>query len=66
MIVEDEGDAVINWTDDEVDNSQVFQGSTQEFQEYLRRSSEIRSNEVYHQLRADLVEHIWAHYDHDE
>ncbi|KAJ9551823.1 hypothetical protein OSB04_015868 [Centaurea solstitialis] len=65
MIVEDEGD-MINWIDEEVDNSrQIFQGSTHEFQEYFQRNSEIRSNEVHHQLCADLVEHIWSNRDYD-
>ncbi|KAJ9556109.1 hypothetical protein OSB04_010723 [Centaurea solstitialis] len=66
MIVEDEGDMMINWIDEEVDNStQIFQGSTHEFQEYLQRNSEICSNEVHHQLRADLVEHIWSNRDYE-
>ncbi|KAI3664965.1 hypothetical protein L6452_43580 [Arctium lappa] len=66
MIVEDEGDVLINWVDDETDNStQAFQGSTHEFQEYLQRNSEMRSNEMHHQLRADLVEYIWLNRDYE-
>ena len=57
---------MINWIDEKVDNStQIFQGFTHEFQEYLQRNSEIRSNEVHHQLRADLVEHIWSNRDYE-
>ena len=36
MIVEDEGDMMSDWIDEEVDNpTQIFQGSTIEFQKYL-------------------------------
>ncbi|XP_042449219.1 uncharacterized protein LOC122034161 [Zingiber officinale] len=61
MIIEDEGDAVSNWMGDEENHpTRVKQGSTLEFQEYLRRNCELRDSETHHQLRADLVEHIWA------
>ncbi|XP_042404757.1 putative nuclease HARBI1 [Zingiber officinale] len=63
MIIENEGDAVVNWSDDERDSqSQIFQCSTQEFQAYIRRNYELRDNQLHHQLRADLVEYIWARY----
>ncbi|XP_042441160.1 uncharacterized protein LOC122026452 [Zingiber officinale] len=63
MIIENEGDAVVNWSDDEGDSqSQIFQGSTQEFQAYIRRNYELRDNQLHHKLRADLVEYIWARY----
>ncbi|XP_042425671.1 uncharacterized protein LOC122013448 [Zingiber officinale] len=56
MIIENEGYAVVNWSDDEGDSqSQIFQGSTQEFQAYIRRNYELRDNQLHHQLRADLV-----------
>ena len=36
MIVEDEGAKMCDWIDEDVDNlTQIFQGSTHEFQEYL-------------------------------
>ncbi|KAI3673445.1 hypothetical protein L6452_39564 [Arctium lappa] len=39
MIVEDESDIVLNWTDDDLhDDTQIFQGSTNEFQQYLQRT----------------------------
>ncbi|XP_042432916.1 uncharacterized protein LOC122019525 [Zingiber officinale] len=63
MIIENERDAVVNWSDDEGDSqSQIFQGSTQEFQAYIRRNYELHDNQLHHQLRADLVEYIWARY----
>ncbi|XP_019182762.1 PREDICTED: uncharacterized protein LOC109177765 isoform X1 [Ipomoea nil] len=61
MIVEDEGDAIANWVDDMGGAlAPASQGSTQEFQEYLHRYSNLCDSQVHHQLRADLVEHIWA------
>ncbi|XP_042410284.1 uncharacterized protein LOC121999705 [Zingiber officinale] len=61
MIIEDEGDAVSNWMGDEENHlTPVKQGSTPEFQEYIWRNCELRDSETHHQLRADLVEHIWA------
>ncbi|XP_042423546.1 uncharacterized protein LOC122011206 [Zingiber officinale] len=63
MIIENERDAVVNWSNDEGDSqSQIFQGSTQQFQAYIRRNYELRDNQLHHQLRADLVEYIWARY----
>ncbi|XP_042465657.1 uncharacterized protein LOC122048118 [Zingiber officinale] len=63
MIIENEGDAVVNWSDDEgASQSQIFEGSTQEFQAYIRRNYELRDNQLHHQLRADVVEYIWARY----
>ena len=60
MIVEDEGDAITNWGDDEGEPSiPVSRGPTQEFQQYLRRHAELRDQEVHHRLRSDLVEYIW-------
>ena len=59
MIVEDEGHAISIWDRDERDTFEANQGSTPEFQEYLRRNSELRDSQVHHQLRHDLVEHIW-------
>ncbi|XP_042385758.1 uncharacterized protein LOC121977233 [Zingiber officinale] len=68
MIVEDEGDAVRNWSDEDSNDplTQINQGSTEEFREYIRKNCELRDNQVHHQLRVDLVEHIWTHYDCDE
>ncbi|XP_042380436.1 protein ALP1-like [Zingiber officinale] len=61
MIIEDEGEAVSNWMGDEENHPmRVKQGSTPEFQEYFWRNCELRDSETHHQLRADLVEHIWA------
>ncbi|EEF30327.1 conserved hypothetical protein [Ricinus communis] len=60
MIVEDEGDAITNLDDDDKDTMiLVNQAPVQGFQHYLQRSTELRDGEVHHQLRSDLVEHIW-------
>ncbi|XP_073138048.1 protein ANTAGONIST OF LIKE HETEROCHROMATIN PROTEIN 1-like [Henckelia pumila] len=60
MIIEDEGGHVIDWYNDEADElAQPILGSNRGFQDYLRTNSELRDTQVHHQLRADLVEHIW-------
>ncbi|XP_042460875.1 uncharacterized protein LOC122044545 [Zingiber officinale] len=49
MIIENDGDAVIYWSDDKGDpQSQIFQGSTQEFQAYIRRNYELRDNQLHY------------------
>ncbi|XP_075506796.1 uncharacterized protein LOC142543185 [Primulina tabacum] len=66
MIVEDGGIHVTNWYNDEGDEpAQPIQGSNRGFHEYLRTNSEIRDTHVHHQLRADLVEHIWSQYNNN-
>ncbi|XP_075483787.1 uncharacterized protein LOC142523941 [Primulina tabacum] len=66
MIVEYEGVHVTNWYNDEADEpAQPVQGSNRGFHEYLRTNSEIRDTHVHHQLRADLVEHIWSQYNNN-
>ena len=67
MIVEDEGEMIMNWLDDDGDDVvQPVQGGTQDFQEFLRRNSMLRDTQVHHQLRHDLVEHIWPHFNNNE
>ncbi|XP_075478959.1 protein ANTAGONIST OF LIKE HETEROCHROMATIN PROTEIN 1-like [Primulina tabacum] len=66
MIVEDEGCNVTNWSNDEGDEpTQPVEGSNRGFHDYLRRNSELRDSQVHHQLRADLVEHIWTEYNNN-
>ncbi|XP_074556855.1 protein ANTAGONIST OF LIKE HETEROCHROMATIN PROTEIN 1-like [Curcuma longa] len=66
MIVEDEGAHVTNWYDDEGDEpAQPIHGSNRGFQDYLQTNSELRDTQVHHQLRADLVEHIWGLYNNN-
>lgn len=61
MIIEDEGEAAITWSDlDSPPTATINVGSTQEFQAYLQNYTKLRSREKHHQLRADLVEHIWT------
>ncbi|XP_073045717.1 uncharacterized protein [Primulina eburnea] len=66
MIVEDEGHAISMWDFEERDNFIANQGSTIEFDEYLRRNTELRDSHMHHQLRHDLVEHIWETCRRDE
>ena len=40
----------------------VTQVSIQNFQHYLKRNAKLRDREVHHQLRRDLVEHIWERF----
>ncbi|XP_042408037.1 uncharacterized protein LOC121997600 [Zingiber officinale] len=66
MIVEDEGDHVTNWYNEEGDEpAQPIHGSNRVFQDYLRTNSELRDTQVHHQLRVDLVEHIWGQYNNN-
>ncbi|XP_042415432.1 protein ALP1-like [Zingiber officinale] len=66
MIVEDEGGHVTNWYSEEGDEpTQPIHGSNRGFQDYLRTNSELRDTQVHHQLRADLVEHIWGQYNNN-
>ncbi|XP_042410160.1 protein ALP1-like [Zingiber officinale] len=66
MIVEDEGGHMINWYNDKGDEpAQPIHGSNRGFQDYLRTNSELRDTQVHHQLRADLVEHIWGQYNNN-
>ena len=38
----------------------VSREQTAPFYEFLARNKKIRSTETYHQLRNDLVEHLWS------
>ena len=72
MIIEDEGEAAHNWSSDSsfqrdaVPPPSYDMGSPYEFQEYIRRRCELRDREMHHQLRHDLVEHLWERYGSDE
>ncbi|XP_073025254.1 uncharacterized protein [Primulina eburnea] len=66
MIVEYERGHVTNWYNDEGDEAaQPIYGSNRGFQDYLRTNSELRDTQVHHQLRVDLVEHIWRQYNNN-
>lgn len=62
MIVEDEGDAITDWSDDEdvpvPEPANI--GPTPDFEAHLQRFKNVHNNEAHHALRADLMEHIWA------
>lgn len=61
MIVEDEGDAITDWSDDEGEEPEpANHGPTVDFEEHLARFRNIRNNEAHHALRNDLMEHIWS------
>ncbi|KAI3706770.1 hypothetical protein L6452_24726 [Arctium lappa] len=63
MIIENEGISATSWSDDHEDPPiPVSQGPVQQFQQYLQMNAEIRDCSVHHQLRADLVEHIWERF----
>ena len=63
MIVEDEGT---------VDPDECFQNGgnnvepshdhTVDFDEFIVKHKEIRNQETHHQIRQDLVEHLWQHH----
>lgn len=65
MIIEDEGDMSSDWMDEvninESSNNKdphIIQGSVGEFNDYLMRG--FQDKEKHHQLRANLVEHVWS------
>ena len=63
MIVEDERDVIRNWDDDDEEPTiPVTQGLVENFHHYLQRNAKLRDWEVHHQLRSDLVEHIWERF----
>ncbi|GJY56454.1 ALP1-like protein isoform X1 [Tanacetum coccineum] len=60
MIVENEGNAISEWSDDEGDPPiSVRNGSVEAFNRYIKRRAELRDKLVHNQLRSDLVQHIW-------
>ncbi|KAI3736104.1 hypothetical protein L6452_15637 [Arctium lappa] len=60
MIVENEGNAISVWSDDDGDPpTRVRNGSVEAFNRYIQRSAEVRDKLIHNQLRSDLVEHIW-------
>lgn len=74
MIIEDEGDTASDWADElnanESSNNndpQIIQGPVTIFSDYLMRDSQLHDSdrEKHHQLQADLIEHVWARYDHN-
>ncbi|XP_021757459.1 uncharacterized protein LOC110722498 [Chenopodium quinoa] len=40
----------------------VHQGHEENFESYLERDATIRDRQMHHQLKADLVEHIWSRF----
>ncbi|XP_045810385.1 putative nuclease HARBI1 [Trifolium pratense] len=71
MIVEDERDIHDgNFDYDHVDNdtpsAKVSHGPHPLFLEtYMQRRAHMREKQIHHQLQADLVEHIWEHFRHE-
>jgi hypothetical protein len=71
MIVEDERDIYDgNFDYDHVDNDtpsiEVSHGPHPLFLEtYMERRAHMCEKQIHHQLQADLVEHIWEHFRHE-
>ncbi|XP_057775326.1 protein ALP1-like [Salvia miltiorrhiza] len=71
MIIEDEGEMASQWVEDEPSTSsnniagEINRGSVGGFNEYLRRGARVRDKTIHHQLRSDLVEHVWARFGDD-
>nr|XP_027075763.1 uncharacterized protein LOC113699589 [Coffea arabica] len=61
MIVEDEGDAIKNWDDDD-EEPMIPVTQVENFHHYLQRNAKLRDREVHHQLLSDLFEHIWERF----
>ncbi|XP_074271416.1 uncharacterized protein LOC141595350 [Silene latifolia] len=64
MIVENEGDQITNFVPDIDEGPPINynQGSIEEFRSTLHRRADVRDRDIHHQLRADLVEHIWQRF----
>ncbi|XP_021730589.1 uncharacterized protein LOC110697530 [Chenopodium quinoa] len=64
MIVEDERHTYArNFPRDDftqISVGDVVQGNPLDFQAFLERDATIRDRQMHHQLKADLVEHIWS------
>ena len=63
MIVEDKEDTITNQDDDKSESLfLISQRCTQDFQQYLKRNAELHDQEILHQLRLNLIMHIWRHF----
>ncbi|KAL9229942.1 hypothetical protein vseg_005354 [Gypsophila vaccaria] len=64
MIVENEGDQIANFVPDTDEGPSIpyNQGSIEEFRSTLQRRADVRDRDTHHQLREDLVEHIWQRF----
>lgn len=62
MIVENEGNAISDWSDDVDPPIRVNRGPTEEIQYQIQRNSQLRDSRTHHNLRNDLTEHVWDHF----
>nr|KAJ0210462.1 hypothetical protein LSAT_V11C400196580 [Lactuca sativa] len=62
MIIENEENAISNWSDDVDPPISVNQGLVEEVQYQIQRNYELSVNAVHHALRDDLMEHIWERF----
>lgn len=67
MIVEDEGEGVTNWDDEDVGPSSCVaqeppnRGLPPQFNEVLRVQTTMREEQAHGQLQLDMVVEIWFH-----
>jgi hypothetical protein len=63
MVIEDEGIVDPNELfDNGGDNVETSHEHIADFDEFIENHINIRNNETHHQLREDLVEHLWQHH----
>jgi hypothetical protein len=63
MIIEDEGIVDPDERfDNGGDNVETSHEHIVDFDEFIENHINIRNNETHHQLREDLVEHLWQHH----
>lgn len=62
MIIEDEGDVdAEEHFDSEDEHVRASHNYTVDLMEFIETRKKIRDKEVHHQLREDLIEHLWQH-----
>ena len=71
MIVEDERHTYANFdlsydqTGSVIPPVEIYHGLHSDFQTYIQRRSDLRQRHTHRQLQADLVEHIWERFGHE-
>jgi len=72
MVVEDKqdtfnGNANVDYdhVENEISNVEVSRDTSPDFATYLQRRHVMHTREIHQQLQADLVEHIWECYHHN-
>ena len=67
MIIEDEGAMMVGFDHDSETSSSisVSHDETQELCDVFQTHNQIRDRATNSQLQADLIEHLWEHYDNE-